>query len=332
MPTFYKPGTRRKNRHWIARGRIEGREYEPSFPKARNKTTCREAWDEFKRDIREGNHSRTAPTFSNAVNHYEKTGRRSIAQMGWARIVEKELGPMLLDSIRPGHIKEAARKLYPGRKASTLNRHALQVASAVINNAADDDWCHHIRVKAFKEDEPVKSQPSLGAGVALLTASEGYQRLYIAALHYQGLRPSDTLSMSWDGIDMNGKTFQVLIPKSKKVVKIAMDESFHECLSEIPENERTGKVFPWLNRSGVYNWLNPLIKKVGVDFGARKARHLFASDIANSGGSSWDIVNAGSWTSEQSTKPYVTLQEDRAREVLRNRFAGQKSGVKRASG
>ncbi len=332
MPTFYKPGTRRKNRHWIARGRIEGREYEPSFAGARNKRDCQEAWDEFKRDIRAGNTARTAPTFSNAVDHYEKTGQRSVAQMGFARIVEKELGPMLLDSIRPGHIKEAARELYPGRKASTLNRHVLQVVSAIINNAADDDWCHHIRVKGFKEDEPVKLQPSPGAGDALLAASEGYQRLYIASLHYQGLRPSDALSMYWSGIDMEGRTFQVFIPKSKRVVKIAMDEGFYGCFLEIPENERTGKVFPWSNRSGVYNWLNPLCKKLGVDFGARKARHLFASDIANTGGSSWDIVNAGSWTSEQSTKPYVTLQEDRAREVLRNRFSGQKSGVKRASG
>ncbi len=133
MPTFYKPGTRRKNRHWIARGRIQGREYEPSFAEARNKRDCQEAWDKFKRDIREGNTARTAPTFSNAVNHYEKTGKRSVAQMGFARTLETELGPMLLDFIRPGHIRAMALKLYPGRKASTLNRNVLRVASAVIN-------------------------------------------------------------------------------------------------------------------------------------------------------------------------------------------------------
>ncbi len=51
MPSYYPPGTRKRNRFYIVRGRIDGREYEIRTCST-NKTGAKEAWADFRYEIR----------------------------------------------------------------------------------------------------------------------------------------------------------------------------------------------------------------------------------------------------------------------------------------
>ena len=97
-----------------------------------------------------------------------------------------------------------------------------------------------------------------------------------------------------------------------------MDEHVFELLANEPQEARQGRLFPWGDK-----WAWKLIKRLrdrlGVSFGARMARHKFASDIAADGGSAWDVMNAGTWTDTRATDHYVTLDQERAAAVLRQR-------------
>ncbi len=331
MPTYYKPGNRKNNTTYVVRGYVNGRQYEITT-NASHKRGAKSEWESFKAEVKERNLVQPIGTFSDALAHYEATGQRSEAQMGFARKIEKEIGSVFLETIRPGHIRSLAKQIYPDRKASTWNRQVVRVASAIINNAADDDGCPQIRIKAFKGTEVAKKHPRVGAGELLLSNTEGLKRVYIGALHFQGLRPSDALSIRWDNIDLKGKTFQTVVPKSKRLKRIVMDEDFWLLLANVPDEDHYGKLFPWANRSSIYSWLNPLCEVLGVDFSARKSRHKFASDLVAEGGSAFDLVNTGSWTDERSVKPYVTLQEKRAGEMLKRRKATHMRGKIRGGG
>lgn len=326
MPTFYAPGTRKGNKHWLIRGYVDGRQYETTAEGARSKREAQAHWDAYAADIRRSGPAEPELTFSHAVQHYQDTGQRSKQQMAFVKAIERELGDRLVGSIRPGDIRALARRLYPGARASTWNRQVIAPAAAVINCYADDDRCPHIRVKRFGEEPVLKRQPSPMAGEILLNATDGYKKLLIAAYHYQGLRPSDAQSMRWDGVDLQRRTFSLVVPKVQALKTIAMDAAFWLLMANVPELERHGWVFPWRSRSGVDHWLKPLCERLGVRFSARQARHLFASDMAAQGASELDLVNVGSWTSERSVKHYVSLREARARELLDSRNQGKNKG------
>jgi integrase len=312
MPTFYKPNTRKNNKTFIVRGYINEKQREFAT-NSRNKRGAQAAWDKLKADL--SNTEKIGPyTFSDAVRLYEEIEERSKTQMDLVHRVEDRIGDLLLEAIKPSDVKKLAREMSPKSKASTRNRNVIGTTQAVINCAAEAEWVSYIKIKKFQEDPIIKQHPTAGAGELLMANCMGYKRLYIAALIYHGLRPSDALSLQGENIDMREKKFTLVVPKSNAIKVILMDERFWLELTKVKLNK--GKIFPWANRSSIATWLKPLEKKLNVEFGARKMRHQFASDIAAVGGTEHDIVSVGSWTSTRSVKNYVTLDEVRARDII----------------
>jgi integrase len=326
MPSYSAPGTRKGNRHWIIRGYVQATQYEVTAPKAKNKRDARAHWENFSAAIRRSDPVSEGLTFTDAVRHYEETGERSRAQSNFIKPLEAEIGDVLVDTISPGDVLALGRKLYPRARASTINRNVVSVVAAVINRSARDGRCRWFRAERLKAQAAVKLHPSPGAGEVLLGATEGYQRLLIAAYHYQGLRPSDALAITWEGIDLYERRFQIVVPKTGRLKSIEMDDAFFTLLANVPPEERHGPLFPWRSRDTIARWLGPLAERLGLRFSARMARHLFASDHAANGASELDLVELGSWTSTQSTKHYVTMRRERARALLQQRNVGKIKG------
>ncbi|MFK7744646.1 MAG: hypothetical protein AB8B47_06315 [Roseobacter sp.] len=69
----------------------------------------------------------------------------------------------LVPKITGEAIRQMARKLYPGAANATLNRQGIVPAQAIINYAADLEWCARIRVKRFKVNAKRKT-PAHGDG------------------------------------------------------------------------------------------------------------------------------------------------------------------------
>jgi integrase len=68
----------------------------------------------------------------------------------------KELGNRRIATIKPGELRALAKKLYPGSKASNMNRAVVKPARAVINYAADMGLCQPLWVKGFKEAKVIR--------------------------------------------------------------------------------------------------------------------------------------------------------------------------------
>ncbi|WP_295135388.1 hypothetical protein [uncultured Reyranella sp.] len=48
-------------------------------------------------------------------------------------------------------------------------------------------------------------------------------------------------------------------------------------LANLPEEEKTGRLFPWLTSSGVYPWLKRAKKRAGVHYTPHFSRHALAT-------------------------------------------------------
>jgi hypothetical protein len=177
--------------------------------------------------------------------------------------IEDRIGGDILETIQPSDIQSLTKDVLPTGKPSTWNQNVIGPARAVINCAAKNEWRGFIKIENFKEDPVIKLHPSDGAAELLMANCEGFQRLYIAAGHYHGLRPSDALAMTWDGVDLKAREFSFIVPKPNKLKTIVMDDDFFIEIAGLAQDK--GHVFPWRNRSGVYNWLTPLCEKLGVD-------------------------------------------------------------------
>jgi integrase len=64
-----------------------------------------------------------------------------------------------VNDISAGAIRAAAQKLYPDVSAATRNRQVITPTIAVINHAADLEWCSPIKGKKFKEGTPKLKEP-----------------------------------------------------------------------------------------------------------------------------------------------------------------------------
>jgi integrase len=185
-------------------------------------------------------------------------------------------------------------------------------------------------VRLLKQEGSERRPAKLGVQERLIASTEDRKRLLLVHLHYQGWRISETLGLDWQkNVDLSERAFNVYIPKVKQWKWVPMHDAVFEEYSAVPESERYGRVFPWLHRNRVYYWLNPLCKRLGVDFTPHMARHAYATSLNDLGASSHHIAASSTWTSVKSVDHYITVDQDRTREVINRRKIGGRIGGER---
>ena len=142
MPSYYPPGTRRGNRTYIVRGRIDGHEYE-FRTKAVGRGGATDDWHEFKSGIKKRRQprDRETATFSDAVLRYEAARDLSKGEQRSVDRLKKHFLGKLLSSFRPADLVQAAHILYPNVLPQTKNRHAIEPALAILHYAAKNGLC-----------------------------------------------------------------------------------------------------------------------------------------------------------------------------------------------
>jgi integrase len=286
MPlTLIPPGKRKGNRFYIARGKVGERDIEVST-KTRDKAAARRFAQELERRLIASDPPRPgeAVTFAAAADIYiayrdpSATDRRHIGRL------KRALGTKLVGDIRQADLVAAADLLAPGLTAATRNRKVLRMAAAILHYAAENDYCDWRRVKLFKEPEPQTRAVSMDVAAELIMAApEGRQRLLLLWLFRQGTRISQTLSVSWPDIDLPQQTFRLYDKKGQRWRTFPLHPEVFEELAAIPEPERTARPWPWKEKMGVYRWLTPLTKKLGISFTPHMARHSLGTWLNQSG-------------------------------------------------
>jgi integrase len=263
--------------------------------------------------------------FGEAATRYLKARTLSRTDVGFVHYLIAEIGHRPIADVRQADIDGvAAKKAH--LSAGTLRRHIYTPASAILHYAADNDWAPLRRLHRPRMPEPETRRPAPGVEDALLAATDGRQRLLILLLFRQGWRISETLGLRWEKIDFTTRAVSLYIRKVRRWKTIYLAIEARAALAEVAaaEGVTEGRVFTWSRTCGVYRWLRPLCRRLGVRFTPHMARHEFASARHEAGANARDLVDMGTWTRVESTYRYIRPREKHVRELL-NRRAEQES-------
>ena len=127
-------------------------------------------------------------------------------------------------------------------------------------------------------------------------------------LFRMGTRISDTLQVRWDAIDLQRQTVRLRIGKADNWTELPLHPELVELLAAIPHAERAdnpgGRLFPWTQKSGVYRWLRPLVREMGVAFTPHMARHSLGTWLNEGGAGLRTIMGALHHRDPQSSIRY----------------------------
>lgn len=233
-----------------------------------------------------------------------------------------------LASIKPGHVIEAAAKLYPKGTPETRRRQAITPAVAVINHGHLKGWCGAIRVKAPKgraKHRKAVGRPYIDAVRAACMAHK--PRLpHLAALmlflHQTGARLSEALALAPDDVSLPDATAVAHDTKNGEPRTIYLTA---EMVAELRNLEpREGRVFGYVTKNGVYRALRQACTEAGVAYlGTHQpGRHSFATALDAQGFTSAQIAEAGGWKSRALVAQRYTHPEDAGRRAAEAMGAG----------
>lgn len=324
------PGTRKGNTYWLVRGQVDGRRVEVST-KTRDQATAERFAAELEQRLRSGGHPAEAPevvTWSDAADRWVERGVSADDRRYVRKIAASTLGRRRLGKIIQSDIDGIARRLYPHCTNETINRQVYTPVIAVLNYAADNEWCPRRAWKRPKLKEAETRAAAPNAGALLLAKAEGAQHLLILWLWQHGTRITDTLRVTWERIDLQQRRYEVWVNKSRRWRHLPIDDLVWTALANTPESTRTGRLFPWRDRHEVYDWLGPLAQAAGVVFTPHMARHRLGKDLNDSGAGLRTIMAALGQSNPRSALRYVAEDIDVVREAQARRLrrVGEKLG------
>jgi integrase len=317
---FHAPGTRKGNRWIIARGTVGGERIEISTG-----TTDPLAAERFAARYVAGFLDGRAPqpgetvTFARAAERYRAARKPSKADGVRLDRLTAAIGTRAVGEITRDTLVEAADALYPGGKASSLNRNVIAPAAAVLHYAADNHWCGYRRIKRYKEPRPVTRALAEDAAESLIAAAAGEVRKLLLFLFRQGTRITDTLRLDWRHIDLKTRAFQIHVSKTDEWLTLPLSDEVFFALANT--REKSGPVFPWRNRWAAYKAIRKAVGATGIRFTPHMARHSLGTRLSAQGASLKVIMGALGHRDAKSSLRYQAGEVEVIRGAL-NRGAG----------
>lgn len=287
------PGTRKGNKVWYILGSVDGRQIEVS-----TKTTDeRVARAKLAALIREAKAGAREPvrsdTFAHAAELYKAYRNPRQADLKRIDRIVGGIGHKKLAELRPVDLITLANQLLPDAVAATKNREVLVPAVAIMHYASQNGMCAWLRVSLFRQPRPRARAVSRETASCLIDAAPlGQKRLFIIWLFCQGSRISDALRVDWTDLDLERRVVKMHVHKTDSHMTFPLHDDVLGLLLTVPEEERVGRLFPWGDKSNVYRWLRPLVRRLGVTFTPHMARHSVGTWMSESGASLRAIMDA----------------------------------------
>ena len=159
----------RRGKIWHYRGAVAGR-----LLRGSTKTTVKATAQRIAADIesRQWKGHLDGPEsvlmFSQAAMLYRQAGKPT----RFLSRIEDYWKDTIVKAITPGAIKASCRKLYPKASGATWNRQVIVPTQAIINHAAEEEYCHPIRISRYPVERREKEPATLGVGGSVPRVSE----------------------------------------------------------------------------------------------------------------------------------------------------------------
>ena len=326
MPSYYPPGTRKGNRTYIVRGRIDGRAYE-QITGATDKSGAEEFWYALRRDVRQGAvaRDRETATFDDAVRLYEAARDLSRGEHRRVDRLRLHFRGKLLSAFRPADLVDAAHTLYPNVVAATKNRAAIEPAAAILHYAARNKLCEWMRAEKLSVTEPERPLVYPEELAPVIDATEGPLNVILVTLAYQGWRITETLMVRREKFDVAGCRVQRWVSKSRTWKWTPLDVEVCRLWQTLPKRA-DGFLFPYRDRHNFYRALRPVLNDLGVEYTPHMSRRGFATALLEAGENLEAIRVAGGWEDLRSVALYSHVNIEQARRTigkLRGRVRGR---------
>lgn len=298
------PGSRRNNATYIVRGTVAGRRFE-----ARTDATTREAAElwaiEYITGLRRERPSGPALTFGHAAEAYIALKRPRPDDLKHLLLLARWFGTTPIRDIVGADLVRAAHALKPAVSDATRNRAIITPGSAVLHYASEQGWCGYARHRRLKVSRRSPRRPASADTLRLLLANtDGHRHLLLAWLYETGVRITDSLRLHDEDLDLQRNQVRAGSSKTDDHGTISISPELVALFANTPRCP-AGRVFPWRDRHGVYRWLRPLCRRLGVTYTPHLSRHALATDLRALG---WDmraIAERGIWRDERSAGRYT---------------------------
>jgi integrase len=221
-------------------------------------------------------------TFAEASVIYQESGgeRRYLAPIIKAFGKERRIS-----TIKPGHLRSLAKKLYPDASPATWNRQVITPTRAVINHAAENGLCPPLRVKRFSEPKPLK-KAATRSWIESYCAAEpsAYLRAARRFMFQTGARISDTVAVLPRHLDLERNRIWLERTKNEDPGEFWITEELAREIATLqpkPMKDGTLRVFGYQTRFGMGKAMRLTCERAGIEyFSAHQAgRHSFATEM-----------------------------------------------------
>lgn len=283
---------------WRYRGTVAGRRL-----RGTTKATSKEVAERIAANV-EGRHWKrhldgpeATLTFAQASMLYRSAGKSD----RFLRAIEDYWKDTPVREINAGAIRSSAIALYPTAGPATRNRQAIVPVQAVINHAAEHEFCQHIRVKRFKVIRKAKAPATWEWVEAFMKAAIKPNLAALACFMFlTGARISQALKIKWSDVDF--QTGDVLIratDKGDNDRRAHMPPELIAALANIP-GDRRGLVFEFKSRGNCKTQWAGAIRRAGIkELSYHACRHGFATGLLQKGVNPVTVAKRGGWKSPQ---------------------------------
>jgi integrase len=220
--------------------------------------------------------------------------------------------------ITAGAIKQSAFKLYPDAKPVTRNRQVITPTVAIINHAAELEWCSPIKAKKFKEGDPKRKNPvDLEWVEAFVKQALADDLPHLAALCVfmfgTGARVGEATGLVWGDMDLMDETVTINQGKTDSIRTSHMQSAVVVALANIGGNrDPEEKVFGYAGTGSVSKVWRNVVERAGIKpLTAHSCRHGFATTMLRAGYDVKTVAKLGGWKDSVTVlKYYAHALED----------------------
>ncbi len=199
--------------------------------------------------------------------------------------------------ITAGAIRASAIQLYPNAGPATRNRQVIVPTQAIINHAAELDWCAPIKVRRFRIDTKPKKPATREWVDAFTDSSSPHLGALCLFMFGTGARIGEAVALTWADVDLEARTATIQKTKMGDGRIAHLQQPLVVAIANIPSNRNPHEpVFRYLARENVRKAWDGTIKRAGIEkLPPHSCRHGFATAMLRAGVDVKTVAERGGW-------------------------------------
>ena len=216
--------------------------------------------------------------------------------------------------ITAGAIRQSAFQLYPKAGPATRNRQVIVPTQAIINHAAELEWCTPLKVKRFPVSTKNKEPVTRDWAEAFASHASPHLGALCLFMFGTGARISEALAITWSEIDLEEATVIIRQTKVNDERIAHLPPRLIAAVGDIQSNrEPDDLVFRYVSRDSARPVWNKAIERAGIKkLSFHCCRHGFATALLHRGVDVVTVAKMGGWKDvTQVVRTYGHAMTDR---------------------